>query len=947
MALSKTQVSNLEIKKSGTQDNTIIASWDYPKSTTGDYAYFKEFKITWYYGYVEWKGTKNQETVWKTVSETQSTHSTIDTRNYSEFSIPQFDTSKVDSIDVYVEVTPLAKEKEVKTTTKKGKTKSSKQLAWEGKLKRSKTKPYDLVLVQTPSVPPTPNVKLIAGSGSTVKLEVSILGYPISESHGKSIEFQCRLNGKTLATSRKIDLGKQNSKGEWIDLASATYTSGAMTDGVTYEWRARTYAKPNCAGKHSEGGPYGDGWSDWSEPYMSRPKVPKGEIYIQKGKRETSNSYSPNIIIKDNENDFERCDGYRVYWSTDKEDLYYNSWDSDNQATIMKDDTDNGKFQRINNHIYARLYVDKIDQTATAIPTSNTVWISVQAIYNNAYDKYSTYVKDYSYYFTYIAGSKPLQPTIWSSKGTYIEDDKLQFFWKHNSTDGSYQTQAQIKFTINYADTSSGQETIVKDSTDITIVETTDASANEEKTYSVEYFNLNDFIAKLFPGKASVMSSGKFDITYAVRTMGHYTGESDSWSDWSPSREVIVYRKPEIQFDQTIGDGWLWDPFDFRYDTTETAYDGSPFPSTVTQFPLFIGVVSGPSPQLGMEYSYTITALQDYTILDYDGSERHIKSGEQIFNRISGPTKRYIGSDNGNYCLIRINAWDINLANSIDYRLDVTVMMDSGLTASVSKEFRTEYTDSAFMPDAEIILDEDQFSAYIIPGIEEEVELLPGEEPIDIDDVVFHIFRRNYDGTMTEIVSGLQGGTNISVVDPHPSLAGASYRIVGMSKKTGEIEYVDIPGQEFDEKPIIIQWDTDYQGYTLLDDWVDETEDPNDILLYGQGLQGNILKLPYNIDASNKYEMDKELVDYIGREHPVSYYGTQKGESLSLSTVIPKSSKDIIFALRKLSIYAGDCYIREPNGTGFWAHVTASFNINHLDVTVPVSIEATRVEGGI
>ena len=353
-------------------------------------------------------------------------------------------------------------------------------------------------------------------------------------------------------------------------------------------------------------------------------------------------------------------------------------------------------------------------------------------------------------------------------------------------------------------------------------------------------------------------------------------------------------------------------------------------------------------PQTALEYQFKITSLQDYDILDYDGSTKHVIAGDTIWSTFSPPTRGYFEDDDeSNYCLVRINPWDINLNNATNYLLTCSVTMSSGLVATISQEFDTNYEDVDFQPTGLITLDQELYAAYITPKLDEVEYDVEPEHPVTMSDVVFHVFRRNYDGTQTEVISGLNGDYEVAVTDPHPALNGASYRIVGMSKLTGKVQYVDIPGIDFDKKAIIIQWDGESQNFDLVRDWEDETEDPDNLMLYGSGIQNNMIVLPYNIDATNNYDMDKELVKYIGRENPVSYYGTQKGESLILSTVIPKTSKDIIYALRRLSIYKGDCYIREPNGTGFWANVTASFNINHLEVTVPVSITATRVEGGL
>ena len=108
-----------------------------------------------------------------------------------------------------------------------------------------------------------------------------------------------------------------------------------------------------------------------------------------------------------------------------------------------------------------------------------------------------------------------------------------------------------------------------------------------------------------------------------------------------------------------------------------------------------------------------------------------------------------------------------------------------------------------------------------------------------------------------------------------------------------------------------------------------------------------MVKLPYNIDISSNNSPDVELISYIGRSHPVSYYGTQIGETASWNTEIPKSDTETLFAIRRLQRWLGNVYVREPNGSGYWANVTVQYNINHLELTIPISLTITRVEGDI
>ena len=60
---------------------------------------------------------------------------------------------------------------------------------------------------------------------------------------------------------------------------------------------------------------------------------------------------------------------------------------------------------------------------------------------------------------------------------------------------------------------------------------------------------------------------------------------------------------------------------------------------------------------------------------------------------------------------------------------------------------------------------------------------------------------------------------------------------------------------------------------------------------------------------------------------------------------IPKEDKQTLYALRRLAAWAGDVYVREPSGSGYWASITVSFSQTHRELTIPITINITRVEG--
>ena len=199
------------------------------------------------------------------------------------------------------------------------------------------------------------------------------------------------------------------------------------------------------------------------------------------------------------------------------------------------------------------------------------------------------------------------------------------------------------------------------------------------------------------------------------------------------------------------------------------------------------------------------------------------------------------------------------------------------------------------------------------------------------------VYRRDYDGRFVEIAKDVKNTDNLYVTDPHPSLDLANYRIVATDIDNGSISYTDISGYPIGIKSIIIQWDETWSDLQVFGD------DPLEEVRWA----GSMLKLPYNIDVSDNNTIDVSLIEYIGRSHPVSYYGTQLGVTSTWNTDIPKSDKTTLYGLRTLAIYTGDVYVREPSGSGYWANISVSFDQKHKELVIPVTLEIKRVEGGM
>lgn len=385
-------------------------------------------------------------------------------------------------------------------------------------------------------------------------------------------------------------------------------------------------------------------------------------------------------------------------------------------------------------------------------------------------------------------------------------------------------------------------------------------------------------------------------ILWRVRTAGA-TGE---YGEWSIQRRVDLYAPPTLSI--AVKD-----------------LNGAALTS-LTSFPFSITGVAGPSTQTPIGYQVTITAKSYYETLDVVGNPKVVNAGDVVYSK-------YFDISVNLYT--ELSAGDIDLENNIEYEIVCMVSMDSGLTATTSYSFTVAWVDEEYAPNASIGINRGNLTATIGPYCKDASGNL-------VDGITLSVYRREFDGTFTELATGLSNVKNTHITDPHPSLDYARYRIVAISDATGAVSYYDMPGHPVGEEGIIIQWNEAWKSYV-----------PVDGLMVEPNWGGTILRLPYNVDISDDYSMDVSLIEYIGRNHPVSYYGTQRGETSTWSTVIPKTDRETLYALRRLAIWPGDVYVREPSGSGYWAHVSVSFSQKHLATTIPIQLGITRVAGGV
>lgn len=435
---------------------------------------------------------------------------------------------------------------------------------------------------------------------------------------------------------------------------------------------------------------------------------------------------------------------------------------------------------------------------------------------------------------------------------------------------------------------------------------------NSAQTYAQIYITFNGSSSVIdITGSTSSYTLPKYStegkIRWKVRTKGIMTGDA-YWSDWSVEKEINIYSKPTLSIETSMK----------RQDDLSLLLEAYPLNVKAEAFPVSQKVIG---------YTLSITSNSSYDTVNTYGDTIIVSKGQELYSA-------YIeANSSSNSMETNILPKDVNLINDQEYILEIDASMNSGLVATNSLTFTVGFTGSENMaPFGYIEYYPDTLSAMINPVCYKSAD----DESFN-EDVVLSVYRREYDGTFTEIATGITD-SQTWVPDPHPALDYARYRIVAESNTTGNVEYYDIDDYYIGFGCVVIQWDESWKSIPTYDENVDVSE-----LLFA----GNMIKFPYNIDVSNSNDVDVSLIEYIGREHPVSYYGTQKGEGGTWNVEFDKSDTETLYALRRLAAWMGDVYVREPSGSGYWAQVSVSFSQKHIALTIPVTFTIKRVEGGM
>ena len=775
-----------------------------------------------------------------------------------------------------------------------------------------------------PDPPPTPTVS-IKDYVLTMELDNLGDGDDTDEPLVQQVQFQVVKNNKTVLSTHTANVTTRHAE------AKCNLTKN---EAAFYKVRARI---TKCNDKLTE-----SNWSDYSENITTIPAAPTLstckalENLDDKGRVQLTWS------------SVKGAETYDVEYTTDKK--YF--------------DTNSGTTT-----------ITGIKETSTTIvdlESGNPYYFRIRAVNDGGESKWSKISNRIA------IGETPSSPTTYSSSTAVNVGDQLTLFWIHTPKDESDQTKVVIELTqldifgkgsntnasgVKSVETSYSNINKFPDSedelSDITFGDTEPTVYPSLSLYGRYHYNTGTDVYKITKTVTTYNDGSKITIydfarlinplynvasdkiketmTYSLSTSDYPEGAELTWraktagvtgvfSEWSTLRTVNIYAEvvAHLKLSLTSENADTSDPLNWTNEIGDT--------KPLESFPFYMTAVatdsSGnePSNQSVIGYHVSITSnATSYTIADSSGVSKTVLRGDEVYSKYFDIKEALIAS---------ISASDVTLYNNTEYTITVTISLDSGLTASQSCVFNVAWDGAIYLPDANVYINYDNgVTAEITPYCQNEAGVL-------VEGVELSVYRREFDGTLTEIATGIINSGTQTIVDPHPALDYARYRVIATTLATGAIRYYDIPGQLVNEKAAIIQWNEEYQS-------LDIPTGMDSSALVENLYTGSILKLPYNIDVSDKNDADISMVKYIGRKRPVSYYGTQLGETSTWSMSVPKDDKETLYALRRLSIWMGDVYVREPSGSGYWANVVVSFSQKHCDTVIPVTLDITRVEGGM
>lgn len=325
------------------------------------------------------------------------------------------------------------------------------------------------------------------------------------------------------------------------------------------------------------------------------------------------------------------------------------------------------------------------------------------------------------------------------------------------------------------------------------------------------------------------------------------------------------------------------------------------------------------------QWHLLVTSQSQATVTRADGNRGVLPAGTVAFENVLG------FGDEGfdpREVEVELGLAEASIANGVTYLATLSVISEHGVTDDDFCEFTPAWDVDTPMPMAAIPDPGEDLVAHIFPECHvNEAEEVEGEDTWPLrDDVTLAVYRIDSDGHPLLIADGLPNDGTAEVIDPHPSFGDCWYRVAATAED-GSIGFSDVSCHT-ECSSVVLQFDTGVSYYS------DEFDSMG------------MIELPYDIEVTESYDGDAELVEFIGNSDPTLYVGTQLGRTASVSsTILTTDDPRVVERVRLLAGSLSRAYYRDPSGLGFWAWVEPSLRWRRGSEAVEASFKVSRVMG--
>ena len=368
------------------------------------------------------------------------------------------------------------------------------------------------------------------------------------------------------------------------------------------------------------------------------------------------------------------------------------------------------------------------------------------------------------------------------------------------------------------------------------------------------------------------------------------SGSGKVCDDWSAPVPVMVANAVTAAITQTSLET-----------ITETISGDTVTYTGLTAMPLTLTVMGA---KAGGTTSVVIERASEYRLGRPDESVDHGYDGETIVSYSQTGEAQITIDEN-----LLIGSLD----DGADYVIIATTQDSYGQTATAEQKFRVKWAEHAIMPEATVLMDEENMISRITP-------IAPTGATITARCDIYRLSADKPQLIYKDAVFGTE------YVDPFPTIGEfGGHRLV----------YHTTTGNEITEDNTFA--------------WLDLDESDGDTL----DLDYNIIdfgaarvELAHNIDISNSWAKDFTETKYLGGSVRGDWNAAVSRSGSMSAVAVATEDHDLIQAMRRLAVHAGICHVRTKEGSSYAADVQVSekYQQSSAHKVVTFDLKITRVD---